>query len=82
MIERSLAGLAADADQARIADAKLLILAQTLRLRRPELFASGARGRTLSNHPAIVPQTRAPDEAERRTTSARKGRLGPGGAGA
>ena len=82
VIERSLAGLAADADQARIADAKLLILAQTLRLRRPELFASGARGRRQSNRPAIVPQTRAPDEAERRTTSPSKARPGPGGAGA
>jgi len=36
--ERSLAELAADADQQRIADGKLLTLILALRLRRPELF--------------------------------------------
>jgi len=39
VIERSLDGLAFDADQGRIADAKLLTLVLALRLRRPELFA-------------------------------------------
>jgi len=39
VIERSLLGLALDADRGRIADAKLLILFLALRLRRPELFA-------------------------------------------
>ena len=38
MVERSLDGLAFDADQGRIADAKLLTLVLALRLRRPELF--------------------------------------------
>jgi nudix-type nucleoside diphosphatase (YffH/AdpP family) len=38
VIERALADLAADADAAEIADAKLLTLVQTLRLRSPELF--------------------------------------------
>lgn len=37
--EVALARLAARADQGAIADAKLLILVQALRLRRPELFA-------------------------------------------
>jgi len=36
--ERPLADLAADADAGRILDGKLLVLTQTLRLRRPELF--------------------------------------------
>ena len=36
--ERSLAQLAADSDEGRIADAKLLTLVLALRLRRPELF--------------------------------------------
>jgi len=39
VVERSLPGLAFDADRGRIADAKLLILVLALRLRRPELFA-------------------------------------------
>jgi nudix-type nucleoside diphosphatase (YffH/AdpP family) len=39
VVERSLPGLAFDADQGRIADAKLLTLVLALRLRRPELFA-------------------------------------------
>jgi nudix-type nucleoside diphosphatase (YffH/AdpP family) len=39
VVERPLAALAADADRAEIADAKLFSLVQTLRLRRPELFA-------------------------------------------
>lgn len=38
VVERSLAGLALDADQASIADAKLLTLVLALRLRRPDLF--------------------------------------------
>jgi hypothetical protein len=38
VVERSLDGLAFDADQGRIADAKLLTLVLALRLRRPELF--------------------------------------------
>lgn len=37
--EESLARLATEADAGRIADAKLLLLVQALRLRRPELFA-------------------------------------------
>jgi nudix-type nucleoside diphosphatase (YffH/AdpP family) len=36
--ERPLAELATDADAGRILDGKLLVLTQTLRLRRPELF--------------------------------------------
>jgi nudix-type nucleoside diphosphatase (YffH/AdpP family) len=40
VVERPLAALAAAADRAEIADAKLLSLVQTLRLRHPELFAS------------------------------------------
>ena len=39
VVERSLAGLALDADQGRIADAKLLTLVLALRVRHPELFA-------------------------------------------
>ena len=39
VVERSLSGLAFDADGGRIADAKLLILVLALRLRHPELFA-------------------------------------------
>jgi nudix-type nucleoside diphosphatase (YffH/AdpP family) len=39
VVERSLDGLAFDANQGRIADAKLLTLVLALRLRRPELFA-------------------------------------------
>ena len=39
VVERSLSGLAFDADRGRIADAKLLILVLALRLRSPELFA-------------------------------------------
>ena len=38
VVERPLAELAAEADAGRITDAKLLILVQTLRLRRPQLF--------------------------------------------
>ena len=38
VVERPLAALAAAADRAEIADAKLFSLVQTLRLRRPELF--------------------------------------------
>ncbi len=40
VVERPLADLAARADAGRITDAKLLILVQTLRLRRPDLFPS------------------------------------------
>ncbi len=39
VLERPLADLAADADAGRIHDGKLLMLVQTLRVRRPELFA-------------------------------------------
>ena len=39
VVERSLDGLAFDADQGMIADAKLFSLVLALRLRRPELFA-------------------------------------------
>src|ERR1700722_18383863 len=39
VVERSLDGLASDADRGTIADARLLTLVLTLRLRRPELFA-------------------------------------------
>ena len=39
VVERPLADLAADADRRRISDAKLLMLVQTLRLGRPDLFA-------------------------------------------
>jgi nudix-type nucleoside diphosphatase (YffH/AdpP family) len=39
VIERPLATLAADADQGRIADAKLMTLVLALRLRQPHLFA-------------------------------------------
>jgi nudix-type nucleoside diphosphatase (YffH/AdpP family) len=38
VVERPLAELAAEADEGRIADGKLLILVLALRLRRPELF--------------------------------------------
>jgi nudix-type nucleoside diphosphatase (YffH/AdpP family) len=38
VVERSLDGLAFDADQGRIADAKLFTLVLALRLRRPALF--------------------------------------------
>jgi nudix-type nucleoside diphosphatase (YffH/AdpP family) len=38
VVERPLAALAALADAGRLEDAKLLILVQALRLRRPELF--------------------------------------------
>jgi hypothetical protein len=37
-VERLLAELAADVDQGRIADGKLLTLVLALRLRRPDLF--------------------------------------------
>jgi hypothetical protein len=40
VIERPLAVLADDADQGRIADAKLMILVLALRVRQPQLFAS------------------------------------------
>jgi nudix-type nucleoside diphosphatase (YffH/AdpP family) len=46
VVERSLAGLAFDADQRRIADSKLLTLVLALRLRRPELFAPLDRAQT------------------------------------
>jgi 8-oxo-dGTP pyrophosphatase MutT (NUDIX family) len=39
VVERLLAELAADVDQGRIADGKLLTLILALRLRRPDLFA-------------------------------------------
>jgi nudix-type nucleoside diphosphatase (YffH/AdpP family) len=39
VVERPLAELAADADAGRILDGKLLVLTQTLRVRRPDLFA-------------------------------------------
>jgi len=39
VLERPLAMLAADADQGRIADAKLMTLVLALRLRLPQLFA-------------------------------------------
>ncbi len=38
VVERPLAELAADADAGRILDGKLLVLVQTLRVKRPELF--------------------------------------------
>jgi len=38
VVERELADLAADVDQGRIADGKLVTLVLALRLRRPELF--------------------------------------------
>src|SRR5205807_2472902 len=38
VVERLLAELAADVDQGRIADGKLLTLVLALRLRRPDLF--------------------------------------------
>jgi nudix-type nucleoside diphosphatase (YffH/AdpP family) len=38
VLERPLDALAADADAGRITDMKLLVLIQTLRLRRPDLF--------------------------------------------
>src|ERR1700730_7047375 len=38
VVERLLAALAADVDQGRIADGKLLTLVLALRLRRPDLF--------------------------------------------
>jgi nudix-type nucleoside diphosphatase (YffH/AdpP family) len=61
VVEQSLAELATEADRARIADAKLLILLQTLRLRRPELFAPVAHGRTGSQSAAPASlETRAP----------------------
>jgi nudix-type nucleoside diphosphatase (YffH/AdpP family) len=40
VLERSLADLAKAADDGAIVDAKLLLLVQALRLRRPELFAA------------------------------------------
>ena len=46
VVERPLAELAAAADRAEIADAKLLSLVQTLRLRRPDLFAPVPDGST------------------------------------
>jgi nudix-type nucleoside diphosphatase (YffH/AdpP family) len=39
VVERTLAELAVDVDQRRIADGKLVLLMFALRLRRPELFA-------------------------------------------
>ena len=39
MVELPLAALAARADDGRLDDMKTLLLVQTLRLRRPELFA-------------------------------------------
>ncbi|HWE98895.1 MAG TPA: NUDIX domain-containing protein [Caulobacteraceae bacterium] len=39
IVETPLAALAADADEGAIEDAKLLLLVQAARLRRPELFA-------------------------------------------
>jgi len=39
VVERPLADLAADAEAGRILDGKLLVLVQTLRVRRPDLFA-------------------------------------------
>ena len=42
VVQRPLADLAAASDQGRIEDAKLLTLVLALRLRRPELFCSGA----------------------------------------
>ena len=39
VVERLLAELAADVDQGRITDGKLLTLVLALRLRRPDLFA-------------------------------------------
>ena len=50
VVERSLGGLAFDADQGRISDGKLLTLVLALRVKRPELFArhrgsEGALGR-------------------------------------
>ena len=39
VVERPLAELAADADAGQILDGKLLVLVQTLRLKRPDLFA-------------------------------------------
>ena len=38
VVERSLKEIARDADRGRLADMKLLVLIQTLRLRRPDLF--------------------------------------------
>jgi nudix-type nucleoside diphosphatase (YffH/AdpP family) len=55
VVERPLAALAADADRAEIADAKLLSLVQTLRLRRPELFASAPYSRTESKSAIVGP---------------------------
>ena len=40
VVERSFAQLAADVDQGRIADGKLVTLVLALRLRRPELFGT------------------------------------------
>lgn len=40
VLERPLAALAADADAGRIVDMKLMVLIQTLRLRRPDLFSA------------------------------------------
>ncbi len=42
VVERSLSDLASSADQGLISDVKLLVLVQTLRLRKPDLFATGA----------------------------------------
>jgi VIT1/CCC1 family predicted Fe2+/Mn2+ transporter len=74
VVERPLAALAAAADRAEIADAKLFSLVQTLRLRRPELFAPAPDSRTDSNS-AVVDASRArdPGEAQRRAPSHRKG---------
>jgi nudix-type nucleoside diphosphatase (YffH/AdpP family) len=53
VVERSLDGLAGDADRGRIADAKLLTLVLALRLRRPELFA--LLNRANSNEAGVPP---------------------------
>jgi nudix-type nucleoside diphosphatase (YffH/AdpP family) len=58
VVERPLAALAAAADRAEIADAKLFSLVQTLRLRRPELFAAGPDSRAASSG-FVVDATRA-----------------------
>lgn len=53
VVERPLAELATAADRAEIADAKLLSLVQTLRLRRPDLFAPVPDSRTGSNSAVV-----------------------------
>jgi nudix-type nucleoside diphosphatase (YffH/AdpP family) len=58
VVERPLAALAAAADRAEIADAKLFSLVQTLRLRRPELFGPVPDSRSESNS-AVVNAYRA-----------------------